>query len=248
MCFQGAERWADSEQLLTVSAGTIVIQHGDLFHRATRRNNPLEIMSATQYTAPAGYRPMLALRNFVRIVEPRAGMPAQWPAESSGGAAPITSTVMRYLLSQSGTPRVARTLRQLRDVVESYGDEELMIAAAYEIGQLVCGANGEALQALTEWLLLTRRGPVERRSVGWASRASARCRSWRASSPSRGFVWRRWLHQRRSMWTGGKRSSRVCDSRNSRMYDCAAAIAWRRDHRRPAHCGRDQGGDVPGRS
>ena len=73
-----------AERKLCVKAGTIVFMHHDLVHRASRAE------------PGAPFRAMIAIRNLVRISDPRPAPGAEeWAARGEMG--PVHSAIWRYL-------------------------------------------------------------------------------------------------------------------------------------------------------
>ena len=141
----GDGHWADAEVRLTVPRGTIVIQHADLFHRATRKEAGTPDNSAAP--VPAGFRPMLALRNFTRMVEPKL---AQQPALADSDGESVSSMAQastHYLFGHLPPAPTRRDGDRLAERVARSLSEEERMSAAYMLGALA-GDDREALAYL----------------------------------------------------------------------------------------------------
>lgn len=170
-----------SEVKLTCKAGTVVLIHHDLFHRATRR-------------LPDVWRPLFVLRDCVRMVEP---VGAAWLSTGSapGLSAPepavaaLHRTFVRYLMGEgeerAGSPDdrrswelepplSARALRELADTVINGPADIARVAAAYSIGRTQTAPAVELLlKLLTHQTESVRRASTYGLTVGGAGAAEA---------------------------------------------------------------------------
>ena len=148
------------ERKLCVKAGTIVFMHHDLVHRASRAE------------PGAPFRAMIAIRNLVRISDPRPAPGAEeWAARGEMG--PVHSAIWRYL---RGLPLTAAG-----ELEEGDGDfglaaavrigESAAMGTAYRIAAAAAAGDARAADALVE-AATTSADEAVRRAASYALTAA----------------------------------------------------------------------------